>query len=60
MCVVDDVGHLIRGGVGAPRALTTHAGGRHRLEYLHGEKAADCILGNTPLEPETVEFYKYR
>ena len=24
-----------------------------------GEKAADSILGNTPLESETVEFYKH-
>lgn len=24
------------------------------------EKAADLILGNTPLEPETVEFYRHR
>ena len=24
------------------------------------EKAADLILGNTPLPPETVEFYRHR
>jgi choline dehydrogenase len=24
------------------------------------EKAADLILGNTPLEPEEVEFYRHR
>jgi choline dehydrogenase len=24
-----------------------------------GEKAADSILGNSPLNPETVEFYKH-
>ena len=24
-----------------------------------GEKAADCILGNTPLKSEIVEFYKH-
>jgi choline dehydrogenase len=24
-----------------------------------GEKAADNILGNTPLEPETIKFYKH-
>jgi choline dehydrogenase len=24
------------------------------------EKAADLILGNTPLEPENVEFYRHR
>ena len=24
-----------------------------------GEKAADSILGNTPLESESVEFYKH-
>lgn len=25
-----------------------------------GEKAADSILGNTPLEPQTVEFYRHK
>jgi choline dehydrogenase len=24
-----------------------------------GEKAADCILGNTPLEPIEINFYQY-
>jgi len=24
------------------------------------EKAADLVLGNTPLEPEKVEFYRHR
>jgi choline dehydrogenase len=24
------------------------------------EKAADLILGNTPLEPQEVEFYRHR
>jgi choline dehydrogenase len=24
-----------------------------------GEKAADAILGNTPLKSETVKYYKY-
>jgi choline dehydrogenase len=25
-----------------------------------GEKAADSILGNTPLEPETIEYYEHK
>jgi choline dehydrogenase len=25
-----------------------------------GEKAADAILGNTPLESETVKYYKHK
>jgi choline dehydrogenase len=27
---------------------------------MTAEKAADLILGNTPLAPETVDFYRHR
>jgi choline dehydrogenase len=27
---------------------------------MTAEKAADLILGNTPLEPEKVDFYRHR
>jgi choline dehydrogenase len=27
---------------------------------MTAEKAADLILGNTPLEPEEVDFYRHR
>ena len=38
---------------GVPGFITGMAGG------WVGEKAADLILGNTPLNPEEIDFYRY-